>query len=395
MKEGRIIWLLFSLFFISLTFAKQKISLKNCRFDKSMEQLTVQLSFSERAVYHAMLLKNPDRLVVDCKETELTQKYVPPENDFLKSLRVSDHDNQFLRLVFDLKQKINYTARYMDEQNILTLTLSVAKKKEALPLLDVKLAEPVKQVAKAPPPSKKIMNMRKKIVVVIDPGHGGKDPGAIGPSGMMEKIVVLKIAKQLQKMLSEEPNFHAILTRATDRYLPLRKRLLIARKKRADMFIAIHADAYHHSHATGASVYALSERGATSEAARWLAEKENESELGGLSLELADKDAILRSVLIDLSQTHTIESSLTIGNTVLENLGKFSTLHHLKVEQAAFVVLKSPDIPSILVETGFLSNPQEEEKLIDPAYQKQTAFAIKEGIKHYFLTHTPSPEDKK
>jgi N-acetylmuramoyl-L-alanine amidase len=230
----------------------------------------------------------------------------------------------------------------------------------------------------------------KKVVIVIDPGHGGKDSGAAGPNGGFEKHVVLKISKRLQQLLNDEPGFTAVLTRSTDIYLPLRKRLAIARKNHADMFIAVHADAYHYSNATGASVYALSQRGATSEAARWLAEKENESELGGLSNELADKDAMLRSVLIDLSQTHTIEASLGIGNTVLRNIGHFAQLHHPRVEQAAFVVLKSPDIPSILVETGFISNPLEEQRLTDPDYQEQTARAIKEGIKQYFIKNSPS-----
>jgi N-acetylmuramoyl-L-alanine amidase len=230
----------------------------------------------------------------------------------------------------------------------------------------------------------------KNIVIVIDPGHGGKDPGAAGMNGAREKDVVLRISKELCATLNQEPGFKAVLTRDRDIYLPLRQRLAIARKNHADMFVAIHADAYNHAQATGASVFALSQRGATSEAAKWLAEKENESELGGLSSELADKDEMLRSVLIDLSQTHTIESSLKIGNNVLRHLGTFSRLHHPRIEQAAFVVLKSPDIPSILVETGFLSNPLEEAKLTDPDYQYHTAQAIKEGIKKYFMTYSPS-----
>ena len=195
-----------------------------------------------------------------------------------------------------------------------------------------------------------------RIIVMIDPGHGGKDPGATGPRGVHEKRVVLQISRALQKAINKHRGFKAVLTRSDDRYLTLRRRLSLAREHHADMFIAIHADAFVNASAHGASVFALSQRGATSEAARWLAQKENESELMG-GVDLADKDQMLRSVLIDLSQTATIGSSLNMGAGLIQSLKKVVPMHSSKVEQAAFVVLKSPDIPSLLVETGFISNP--------------------------------------
>jgi N-acetylmuramoyl-L-alanine amidase len=419
MKWKKVLWLLLGghLFLVSLALAKESIPLQDCTLQARGDQLTITFQFPDKIKYRSMLFKDPDRLVLDFTDVALKGKISIPENKMIKNYRASDHDHLYLRLVFDLKQKVNITSAYADEDKTVIVTLlpsdSVEKKSspvksESLPessekqdvileeLTPIKLSKHLDLVSAPPSQNEKKQDAVKEtskkpgkdIIVVIDPGHGGKDPGASGPNGTMEKDIVLKIAKQLKAMVNEEPGFYAVLTRSTDCYLPLRKRLAIARKNHADMFIAIHADAYHHHHAEGASVYALSQRGATSEAARWLAEKENESELVGLSSELADKDAILRSVLIDLSQTHTIESSLLIGNKVLQNLGKLAHLHHPRVEQAAFVVLKSPDIPSILVEVGFLSNPQEENKLVDPSYQHQTAFAIKEGIRHYFSIHS-------
>ena len=227
----------------------------------------------------------------------------------------------------------------------------------------------------------------RDVIVVIDPGHGGKDPGATGPGGIHEKDVVLKIAKYLQKAINQQPHMKAILTRNSDYFISLRQRLAIARKHKGDIFIAIHADAFRDSHSHGASVFALSLRGASSEQARWLAEKENYSELGGVNLD--DKGDMLRSVLLDLSQTATIGSSLLLGQDILKNLGQLSRLHHRNVEQAAFVVLKSPDIPSVLIETGFLSNPKDEKNLNSATYQKKLAKAICYGVSKYFGQRPP------
>ncbi len=229
---------------------------------------------------------------------------------------------------------------------------------------------------------------KQTLTVIIDPGHGGKDSGAVGPNGAREKDVVLAVSKRLQQLFSQQPGFHVVLTRTQDVFIPLRQRLAIARQCRADLFIAIHADAAYNQDAIGASVFALSERGATSEGARILAEKENQSEL--LYGVTVGKDQILRSVLMDLSQTHTIAVSLEMGQTILRKLSNITKLHYVRVEQAAFVVLKSPDIPSLLVETGYISNPNQEQKLRDPSYQQQLAMAIVQGVIGYFAQHPPS-----
>jgi N-acetylmuramoyl-L-alanine amidase len=388
--------------------AEKTVSLLDYKVQTKADEVTITLLFDRLVHYHCLLLPEPDRFVVDFEQTQFQNKLPKPmaENFLLKGFRSSNHDDKFLRIVFDLKDKITYATKFSQNENnsyelvieLLKTDLPSKSKKTSIASSPSLRSESSQQSTTklTIPPLKPVAKLAlaknlktRHIVVVIDPGHGGKDPGAAGPNGTVEKNVVLHIAKELQRLLNGQAGFSAVLTRSTDHYISLRKRLAIARKNHADMFIAIHADAYHHEHATGASVYALSQRGATSEAARWLAEKENESELGGLGSELADKDAILRSVLIDLSQTHTIESSLQIGDTVLQELGKFARLHHPKVEQAAFVVLKSPDIPSILVETGFLSNPSEENKLVKVAYQHQTAYAIKEGIRRYFELNPP------
>lgn len=233
----------------------------------------------------------------------------------------------------------------------------------------------------------------KKINIIIDAGHGGKDPGARGASGLQEKDVVLAIAKYLAAEINTSTTMRAILTRSKDEYVPLRERLQLARKEKADLFIAIHADAFFNKHATGASVYALSQHGATTEAARWLAQRDNYSELGGVELDaLKDRSPLLRSVLIDLAQTATIRDSLRLGNKVLDTLDDISSLHYKHVAQAPFVVLKSPDIPSILVETGFISNPWEENRLASAVYQRNVAQALYRGIEKYVLYYAARGE---
>jgi len=261
-----------------------------------------------------------------------------------------------------------------------TIKLNKAMTETVLPANEAeKLAAPVTSVAN--------IKGERTIIIVIDPGHGGKDPGTAGTMGVREKDVVLAISKQVQEILNKESGFRGVLTRDSDYFIPLRQRLSIARKDKGDMFVAIHADAYINSYAGGSSVFTLSAHGASSEAARWLAEKENYSELGGVTLN--DKSHLLRSVLIDLSQTATIASSLQVGKSILRQLGKVGKLHRGFVEQAPFMVLKNPDIPSLLVETGFLSNPLEEQRLRDPYYQRQLASAIVDGIKDYFWSNPP------
>jgi len=229
---------------------------------------------------------------------------------------------------------------------------------------------------------------QRDLVIAIDPGHGGKDPGALGRNGTLEKDIVLAVARRLQGVLNKTPGFRAVLTRERDVYLGLRERMDRARKAQADLFISLHADAFRDARARGSSVYALSLNGATSEAARWLAERENAADLvGGVSL--GDKDEMLASVLLDLSQTATIESSIDVGDEVLQELGGVNRLHKHSVQQASFVVLKSPDIPSILVETAFISNPHEERQLRRGSHQQDLARAIRDGVIDYFKRQAP------
>jgi N-acetylmuramoyl-L-alanine amidase len=231
------------------------------------------------------------------------------------------------------------------------------------------------------------------VTIAIDAGHGGEDPGARGRHGTCEKDVTLAIARKLKAMVDSEPNMRGVLVRDGDYFVPLQERVNKARKVRADLFVSIHADAFIKPHARGSSVFALSERGATSVAARWLAKKENEADLiGGVNLDVADP--YVKQVLLDLSQTATINDSIKLGRAVLDEIGGVNTLHKARVEQAGFAVLKAPDIPSILVETAFISNPAEEKKLRKPAYQDQLARAIFQGVQRYFAKNPPLARDK-
>jgi len=226
----------------------------------------------------------------------------------------------------------------------------------------------------------------RKITIAIDPGHGGEDPGAMGASGSREKDITLMVAKKLKAKIDSDPNMQAVLTRDGDYFIPLHGRVVKARKLQADLFISIHADAFTNPAARGSSVFALSEKGATSASARYLAKKENESDLiGGVSLNV--KDPVLARTLLDLSQTATINDSLKLGKAVLGQIGNINKLHKNHVEQAGFAVLKSPDIPSILVETAFISNPEEERRLNDETYQDTLVTSIFEGVKKYFATN--------
>ncbi|MFM2341294.1 MAG: hypothetical protein RLZZ592_947 [Pseudomonadota bacterium] len=230
--------------------------------------------------------------------------------------------------------------------------------------------------------------INRLVIVAIDPGHGGEDPGAIGPSGLREKDVVLAIAQQLQERLNAQPGMRAMLTRDADYFVPLQERVRKARRVQADLFVSIHADAFITPQARGASVFALSDSGATSTTARWMANRENASDaIGGINV--ASKDAHVMRTLLDMSTTAQIKDSLRIGREVLGHIGQIGRLHKAQVEQAGFAVLKAPDIPSILVETAFISNPEEEDKLRDPAYQSQLVKALYVGITRYFARNPP------
>lgn len=339
--------------------------------------------------YNVFTLKQPDRVVLDLKQTKSTLSLpkIPLHNAPIIRLREGHPSPTTYRVVFDLKHPAftKATVRHIEprKHELRVIVRSLATKPSISPTL--KTPNPVlKPVVRVPP------STLRDVVVVLDPGHGGKDPGAHGPRKTLEKDIVLEIALKLKRLLERQPGIRVVMTRSTDRYIPLRERLEIARRHDADAFVSIHADAFINKHSNGASVFALSPLGATSEAARWLAEKENYSELGGVNLaELDDQNGVIRSVLIDLSQTATIESSLEMGGRVLRQIDTITNLHSDKVEQARFVVLKSPDIPSILIETGFISNPREEKNLLSHRYQTRLSLAIFNGIKGYFWDYPP------
>ena len=266
--------------------------------------------------------------------------------------------------------------------------------KEELPVISVLADKPAESIqSENIEPGKQQQEIVRLITVAIDAGHGGEDPGAHGKNGTNEKDVTLAIAKKFKKLVDAEPNMRGVLIRDGDYFIPLHGRVVKARKMEADLFVSIHADAYIRPSARGSSVFALSERGATSAMARYIAQRENESDLiGGVSLD--NKDPYLAKTLLDLSQTATINDSLKVAKAVLGNLGEINSLHKGMVEQAGFAVLKSPDIPSILIETAFISNPEEELKLTDENYQTKLANAILTGIKRYFASNPPLAKSK-
>ena len=328
--------------------------------------------------YKLFSLDNPSRLVVDIKNSSLKQTLPTAEkNDaYLKSIRAAMRDNKDLRIVLDLQGKSKYKSFLLKPYQQFGDRL----------VIDLYQAAPHKQtVVKKEAPAASGL---RDLVIAIDAGHGGEDPGALGSHGTHEKEVVLAIARRLAKAVDNERGMRAVLTRDGDYFLSLRQRTLLAREHKADLFISIHADAFEDRRVRGASVYILSSNGASDEAARWLAEKENSSDLiGGVSLD--DKDNMLASVLLDLSQNATIESSYNVAEQVLQALQPLGKLHKRKVQQAGFVVLKAPDMPSMLIESAFISNPREERKLRSTSHQNAMSGAIMKGIRGYFLQHAP------
>jgi N-acetylmuramoyl-L-alanine amidase len=356
-------------------------------------------------VQHSVFtLQSPDRLVIDINGATLGGSLnIPTANTPITSMRSAQRTPDDLRVVIDLKKAVTpksftlapnqqYGNRLVvdlydnpaDANPTPTVADTPATAAPATPAVPV---SPSKPEIKLPP----VPNGKRDIVVVVDAGHGGEDPGASGGRGQKEKNVVLAIAKELQRQINAEKGYRAELTRTGDYFIPLRKRTEIARAKGADLFVSIHADAAPSSAAFGASVFALSERGATSETARWLADSENRSDLigGAGAVSLDDKDRMLAGVLLDLSMTASLTSSLNVGQKVLTNIGRVTSLHKSRVEQAGFMVLKSPDIPSILVETGFISNAAEANKLEGASHQQALARSITAGVKQFFQQNPP------
>ncbi len=332
--------------------------------------------------FNVFTLKNPGRVVIDLPNTKLKSTVPAPgaSGQFIKQLRVGYPKPDIMRLVFDLDKPVRYFIQLLTPVDNFKYRLVVDYyHQDAV----VEADQPSRPAVRSTT-TKSVATPRKpkaKLLVLIDPGHGGEDFGARGRTAR-EKNIVLQISKKLKTQIDKQPRLRAELTRKGDYYIGLRKRTRIARNLDADFFISIHADAFKNKNVRGASVYALSQRGASSETARWLANKENSSDLAG-GVSLADKDDLLAQVLLDLSMTKTVSASISFGKEVLSELKNVGRVHSRRVEQAGFVVLKSPDIPSILIETAYITNPTEEKLLQNSEHQYRIVNAVVSGIKRY------------
>ncbi|WP_200889125.1 MULTISPECIES: N-acetylmuramoyl-L-alanine amidase [Pseudomonas] len=372
---------------------------KSMRLWRAPDNTRLVFDLSGPVQHSVFTLTAPDRLVIDINGATLAAPLsVSTSNTPITSVRSAQRTPTDLRVVVDLKKSVtpkSFTlAPNAQYGNRLVVDLFDQEADAAPPTPTPPVATtPAVPVTPAQPAIKltPVPNGKRDIVIAIDAGHGGEDPGASGSRGQHEKDIVLAIAKELQRQINTEKGFRAELTRTGDYFIPLRKRTEIARKKGADLFISIHADAAPSKAAFGASVFALSDRGATSETARWLADSENRSDLigGAGNVSLDDKDRMLAGVLLDLSMTASLSSSLNVGQKVLGNMGRITPLHKQRVEQAGFMVLKSPDIPSILVETGFISNANEAAKLATPSHQQSLARSIHSGVRQFFQQNPP------
>lgn len=429
------------LVFLILTpaLANSAVNVTSTRVWPAADYTRITIEASSEINQKMMVLKDPDRLVLDLEGVDLNANLkslanaISPNDPYIKQVRVGNFKPNVVRVVIDLKTQIKpnifmlqpagqYNHRlvldvYPLQDPILSVIDKSNRTDESVPSLDTNPIAEVKPLKVKPvetvasneskstetplmpeipvldkPAEKAITNkpannkIGRLITIAIDAGHGGEDPGAQGANGSKEKDITLGIAKKLKERIDAEPNMRGILTRDGDYFIPLHGRVVKARNMQADLFISVHADAFIRPDARGSSVFALSEKGASSASARYLAKKENESDLiGGVSLD--NKDANLARTLLDLSQTATINDSLKLGKNVLKNIGEINTLHKSSVEQAGFAVLKSPDIPSILVETAFISNPEEERKLNDDGYREKLVEAIMNGVKKYLSTN--------
>jgi N-acetylmuramoyl-L-alanine amidase len=396
------------------------IKVSSTRVWPAQEYTRLTLESSVPIQYSVSIVKNPDRVAIDLEKVVLTPELerlpekIGVADPYISTVRIGRFKPGVLRLVLDLKTEVapqifvlkpvgNYGHRLVLDvypvipPDPLMAFLNENATTALQPDLDIGSSANVNVKARSgrsiESPKKNKPEMIRLITVAIDPGHGGEDPGAISRSGTHEKNITLEIAKRLKAKIDKEPNMRAALTREGDYFISLPMRLVKARQLNADLLVSVHADAFIKPHARGSSVFALSERGATSAAARWLAKKENDADLiGGVNLDI--KDPYLKQTLLDLSQTATINDSLKLGREVLSKIGDVNHLHKNEVEQAGFAVLKSPDIPSILVETAFISNPDEERKLKNAAYQEKLAEAILAGIKRYFADNPPLARSK-
>ena len=353
------------------------------RLWRAPDHTRVVLDLSDAVSYSLLTLDNPRRLVMDIPGAQFKSALndLPVTGTPIERVRSGVRQGSDLRFVFDLSAPVRPKSFVLmpNAQNGHRLVLDLFDEDQ-----DVAAPSQVKTVK-----SVEQLSDKRDIIVAIDAGHGGEDPGASGPKRQREKDVVLAIARKLDARLKKTPGFRPVMIRSGDYYVSLSGRRDLARKHQADFFVSIHADAFDKPSASGASVYALSTRGATSTAAKYLADRENSADLVG-GVRLSDKDDVLASVLTDLSMTATLDTSLNLGAGVVTEMGKIAKLHKRQVEQAGFAVLKSPDIPSILVETGFISNPGEAKKLTDSGYQDKMARAIQVGVESWFQSHPPA-----
>jgi N-acetylmuramoyl-L-alanine amidase len=398
------------------------VNVNSLSFGSAAQKSRIAFTVTASPKHRVFVLANPSRLVIDIKNAKLAHGLTQPSSihPLFARVRSATKNATDLRVVVDLKKKISPETFFLSTNNkdgqhlivdLVHKTLSFAaadiapeiKTKSPVVPKEIVAVQKPRQETLEKTTSKGLMPVAeadtrkrsgqlaretkdKTFVIALDAGHGGDDPGAHGPQGTEEKVVTYAIAKKLAALINEQPNMKAIMIRKGDYYIDLRKRMQLARAAKADLFISIHADAFKDASVRGASVYTLSTRGASSEAAHWLADSENASEVGGVSLH--DKEDVLASVLLDLSQTATQQSSNDVAKSVLKNFQNISVLHKDSVQKAGFIVLKSPDIPSILVETAFISNPLEEQNLTSVTYQAKMASAIFNGVHHYFKKST-------
>ena len=370
MKRYILYFILAFLLLPQLAASSANVSVKNLRLWNAPDNTRVVLDLSRSIEHRISTFSNPDRIAIDLKNASLSSG-IPHEvkdNPFITRFRYGQYTKDITRIVIDLKKPVRVKSFTLKPNKVYgyRLVVDMYDKNEAV----------APKVIRSAPKHTGI------VTVAIDAGHGGEDFGASGKKKAREKKVVLSIAKELKKLIDKDPALRSYMTRTGDYYIPLRKRTKLARQANADLFVSIHADAFRRSSARGASVYALSKSGASSETARWLANKENAADLvGGASI--SDREDVVAGVLLDMQMDKTLEFSIGFGDEVLKEMKKISKLHSKTVQQAGFVVLKSPDIPSVLVETGFISNPYEERKLKTSKYQQQIANAIYKGIKKF------------
>ena len=392
------------------TLAVQAAEVKAARLWPSPEYSRITFELSDVASYKYFSLKNPERLVLDLEGVEPEGALlematrVSPQDPQIASIRVARNRPGVTRVVVELKTEIRpqvFTLKPMGDYghrlvlDVYPTSLEAMEKQVEAAIDKAGKAGKAGEKGVAAQPGKLAAKPEyvRLITVAIDAGHGGEDPGAKGANGSHEKDITLSIARRLKAQIDKQENMRAYLTRDGDYFIPLHDRVNKARRAQADLFVSIHADAFVKPHARGSSVFALSEKGATSAAAKWLAKHENDADLiGGVNIDV--KDVYLKQTLIDLSQTAAIADSLKLGRAVLEEIGGINQLHKPHVEQAGFAVLKAPDIPSILVETAFISNPEEEKRLTDEAYQDSMSAAIVAGIKRYFDKNPPLARNK-